>query len=59
MWVDDLRRSYECLVDMRKRPGVSFEEWDALITASAVVRVRLEESRDQLARQCEPWFRVQ
>ena len=59
MWVDDLRNCYERLVDMRKRDGTSFEDWDALVIAAAVVRVRLNESRETLALQCEPWFRVQ
>ena len=59
MWVDDLRNSYERLVEIRNRAGTSFEDWDALITASAVVRIRLEESREHLSQQCEPWFKVQ
>lgn len=57
-WVNDLRRAYETLVAIRSMDGVPFAEWDALITASAVVRVELDRQRAALADLCAPWFEV-
>lgn len=55
---NELRRAYENIVRIRQRDDLTFDEFDSLITAAAMVRIKLEDMQQMLSRACAPWFEV-